>query len=52
MLIRSAEELENYSKSEEARIEEIIKSIAGQGARQPGAEQGRAVAVQKCGTSR
>lgn len=52
VLIRSAEELENYSKSEEARIEEIIKSIAGQGARQPGAEQGRAVAVQKCGTSR
>lgn len=29
VLIRSAEELENYSKSEEARIEEVIKSIAG-----------------------
>ena len=29
VLIRSAEELENYSSGEEARIEEIIKSIAG-----------------------
>lgn len=33
VLIRSAEELENYSKSEEARIEEVIKSIADTGAR-------------------
>lgn len=33
VLIRSAEELENYSKSEEARIEEIIKSIADAGAK-------------------
>ena len=29
VLIRSAEELEGYSRGEEARIEEIIKSIAG-----------------------
>lgn len=32
VLIRSAEELENYSKTEEARMEEIIKSIADSGA--------------------
>lgn len=33
VLIRSAAELENYSKGEESRIEEIIKSIADAGAK-------------------
>ncbi|PSC71471.1 T-complex theta subunit [Micractinium conductrix] len=33
VLIRSAEELEGYSRGEEARIEEIIKSIADSGAK-------------------
>ncbi len=31
MLIRSAAELENYAKSEESKIESIIKSIADTG---------------------
>lgn len=29
VLIKSAEELENYSRTEEARIEELIRGIAG-----------------------
>lgn len=33
VLIKSAEELENYSKSEEAKLEEYIKGIADSGAR-------------------
>lgn len=33
VLIRNAEELENYSKGEETRIEEIIKDIADSGAK-------------------
>ena len=33
MLIRSAEELEGYSRGEEGRIEEVIKAIADSGAR-------------------
>ena len=33
VLIRSAEELEGYSRSEEGRIEEVIKAIADSGAR-------------------
>ncbi len=32
VLIRSAEELEGYSRGEEDRIEEVIKGIAGGGA--------------------
>ncbi len=30
VLIKSAEELEGYSRSEEGRIEEVIKGIAGE----------------------
>ncbi|KAK6941999.1 Chaperonin Cpn60/GroEL/TCP-1 family [Dillenia turbinata] len=33
VLIHSAEQLENYSKTEEAKIEELIKSVADSGAR-------------------
>ena len=33
MLIRTAQELESYSRSEEDRLEAIIKSIADSGAR-------------------
>lgn len=33
MLLRSAEELEGYSRGEEARIEEVVKAIADSGAK-------------------
>lgn len=33
VLLRSAEELEGYSRGEEARIEEVVKAIAGSGAK-------------------
>ncbi|KAF3777840.1 T-complex protein 1 subunit theta [Nymphaea thermarum] len=33
VLIRSAEQLENYAKTEEAKVEELIKSVADSGAK-------------------